>query len=287
MYKQKPILIMLTILCLCLFYGCKDNSVSSSAKMSTNNAEDNSSEFIKVNDINISNKKFKQYANAKRIAQPEADFSDTDIINEIIAAELLYQEAIKQGIATRVKIKQQIKQQEKSILINTLLTEKFSNINFTDEELKSEYNRLIFLNDSSEYKARHILLKTNEDANAVIEELRGGTDFIELAKQKSQGPSAPNGGDLGWFKADTMVPPFAQALQLMEKGSHSLTPVQTRFGWHVILLEDKRSSGQPAFESVKQDLQRSLTQKSIESYVNELQNNATIVRPSNNESSDS
>jgi peptidyl-prolyl cis-trans isomerase C len=158
------------------------------------------------------------------------------------------------------------------------MTEKFADLSFTDDQLKAEYDRLIGLTDASEYKARHVLLQTEEEAKVVIEELKGGANFEELAKAKSQGPSAPNGGDLGWFKAETMVPAFAEAVKVMEKGAYSSEAVNTRFGWHVILLEDKRTTEQPSFEDVKQNVQQSLTRKEIESYVDELEGKATITR---------
>ena len=282
MYKLKLALIVL-IICYCLgvIYGCKGGSESDSDV-----SEDTSGEYAKVNDVSISNNDFEQFAKAKRASQPEVNFSDTQILDELIATELLKQEAISQGIADRAEIIEQIRRQESNILINALITEKFANLSFSDEELKAEYDRLISLNNTSEYKARHILLQSEEDAVAVIEELKSGADFIELAKQKSQGPTAPSGGDLGWFNANTMVPPFAEALQTMDMGAYSSEPVQTRFGWHVILLEDKRTSDQPTFEDVKQNVQQSLTRKTIEEYVDELQSNATIVRPDSASSSE-
>ena len=278
----KPALIVLTVCCLALIYACKGGSESDELNAS-DEAVDDSGEFAKVNDVSITNNEYEQFAKAKRASQPDANFTDTAIIDEMIATEILRQEAIKQGIADRADIIEQIKRQESNILINTLITEKFADLSFSDEELKAEYDRLVSLNDTSEYNAKHILLQTEDEAKAVIEELKGGASFVELAKQKSIGPTAPNGGDLGWFRANTMVPPFANALQAMEKGEYSTTPVQTRFGWHVILLEDKRTTEQPAFEDVKQDVQRTLTRQTIEKYVDELQSNATIVRPDKND----
>lgn len=274
MYKFKFALIVLTVFCLGLLSGCKGESEAESES-----AMDDSGEYAKVNDVIITKNEYEQFANTKRTSQPEAKISDTAILDELVATELLKQEAISQGIPERPEIIEQLKRQESNILINALITEKFADLSFSDEELKTEYDRLVNLDDTSEYKARHILLQTEEEAKAVVEELNGGADFTALAKQKSQGPSAPNGGDLGWFKANTMVPPFAQAIQGMDNGAYTKTPVQTRFGWHVILLEDKRTTDQPAFEEVKQDVQRALTRKSIESYVDELQSSATIVRP--------
>ena len=273
MFKQTFAAMAVSLLCFGLLFGCKGEEAP---KMSV--ASDDSGEYARVNDVVISNNDFAEFAKAKRESQPEQTFTDKAITDEMIATEILRQEALNAGIGNRPEIVEQIKRQESNILINTLMTEKFADLKFTDEELKAEYDRLIGLNDASEYKARHILLQTEDEAKVVIEELKGGANFEELAKAKSQGPSAPNGGDLGWFKAETMVPAFAEAVGKMEKGAYSTEGVNTRFGWHVILLEDKRTTEQPAFDDVKQNVQQSLTRQTIESYVDELEGKATIVR---------
>ena len=273
MFKQTISTIVVALFCFSILHGCKGEEAPKSAVVI-----DDSGEYARVNDISISNNDFIEYAKAKRASQPEQNFTDKAITDEMIATEILRQEAINTGISQRPDIMEQIKRQESNILINTLMTEKFADLEFTEDELKAEYDRLIGLNDTSEYKARHILLQTEDEAKAVIEELNGGANFEELAKIKSQGPSAPNGGDLGWFKAETMVPAFSEAVKKMEKGNYSTEGVNTRFGWHVILLEDKRTTEQPAFENVKQNVQQSLTRKKIEAYVDELEAKATIIR---------
>jgi len=273
MFKQTFSALAVTLFCFGLLFGCKGEEAP---KMSV--ASDDSGEYARVNDVVISNNDYAEFAKAKRESQPEANFTDKAITDEMIATEILRQEAMNAGISIRPEIVEQIKRQESNILINTLMTEKFADLKFTEDELNAEYARLIGLNDASEFKARHILLQTEEEAKVVIEELKGGANFEELAKAKSQGPSAPNGGDLGWFKAETMVPAFAEAVKVMEKGASSSEAVNTRFGWHVILLEDKRTTEQPAFDDVKQNVQQSLTRQTIESYVDELEGKATITR---------
>ena len=277
MLKPNLAPLVLIILCLYLFYGCQGES--NPDDMAENSAMvDDSGEFVKVNDVVITNNDYEQFAKMKRVSQSDTNLSEEDIIDEMIIIEVLRQEAIKQGIADRAEIIAQFKHQENSILINALISGKFSDLTFTDDELKTEYT-LLAGPDTNEFKARHILLQSEDDANAVIEELEVGGNYIELAKQKSLAPSAASGGDLGWFKAETMVPPFAQAVQSMQKGSYTQNPVQTRFGWHVILLEDKRMLDRPAFEDIKQDVQRALTQHTIEKYIDRLEDDATIVRP--------
>ena len=273
MFKQTFAAMAVSLLCFGLLFGCKGEEAP---KMSV--ASDDSGEYARVNDVVISNNDFSEFAKAKRESQPEQTFTDKAITDEMIATEILRQEALNAGIGNRPEIVEQIKRQESNILINTLMSEKFADLKFSDEELKAEYDRLIGLSDASEYKARHILLQTEDEAKVVIEELKGGANFEELAKAKSQGPSAPNGGDLGWFKAETMVPAFAEAVGKMEKGAYSSEGVNTRFGWHVILLEDKRTTEQPAFDDVKQNVQQSLTRKTIENFVDELEGKATISR---------
>lgn len=279
MHQKQITLLLILILCLFTLQGCNEEKATESAVDVVEAVTDASGQFAKVNDVVITKNDFEQFAKAKRAAQPDANFTDTVITDEIIATELLRQEAINAGISERADIQQQIKLQENNILINTLMTEKFADLSFPDEELKTEYDRIVGLSSASEYKARHILLPDEDAAKAIIEELKTGADFAELAKQKSQGPSAPTGGDLGWFKPETMVPPFAEAIASMQKGIYTDTPVKTRFGYHVILLEDQRSVEQPAFEDVKQDIQRNLTRKTIEDYVEDLKAKATIVKP--------
>jgi len=266
MFKQSLTSLAIALVCFGLLFACKGEESPDTA--SSNNAADDSGEYARVNDVVISNNDYVEFAKAKRASQPEQTFTDQAIADEMIATEILRQEAVSIGISKRPDIIEQIKRQESNILINTLMTEKFADLKFTDEELQAEYDRLIGLNDASEYKARHILVQT----------LNGGANFEELAKAKSQGPSAENGGDLGWFKSETMVPAFAAAVAKMEKGSYSSEGINTRFGWHVILLEDKRVTEQPKFEDVKQNVQQSLTRKTIEGYVDELEGKATITR---------
>jgi peptidyl-prolyl cis-trans isomerase C len=97
-----------------------------------------------------------------------------------------------------------------------------------------------------------------------------------VAKAKSTGPTGPEGGDLGWFKAGQMVPPFAQALTQMKKGTYSKQPVQTQFGWHVILLEDTRKATPPKFEDVKPQLANMMRGQQINSYIQNLRKNAKV-----------
>src|SRR5690606_13747347 len=125
----------------------------------------------------------------------------------------------------------------------------------SDEEMQKAYQQHLAESPAGEeVKARHILLDSEEDAKAVIEELNKGGDFQQLARDRSTGPSAPQGGDLGWFSKDQMVEPFSDAAFQMRPGDYSKAPVKTQFGWHVILVEDRREKPAPSFEEVEAEL---------------------------------
>ncbi|MDY8110548.1 peptidylprolyl isomerase [Fulvimarina sp. 2208YS6-2-32] len=132
----------------------------------------------------------------------------------------------------------------------------------TEEELRARYEKEIAaVEPQEEVHARHILLKSEADAKAVIQELQDGTDFAELAKEKSTGPTGPNGGDLGFFSAGQMVPEFEKAAFALEPGSFTTEPVQTQFGWHVIKVDEKRKAEGPSFEQVQEQIQRVVLQE--------------------------
>ena len=140
------------------------------------------------------------------------------------------------------EVKAQIELQEKAILFNALATDFLEKNPATEQEIFNLYEEQVALAPPQEFKARHILVETQSSAVALIEELQGGADFEELAKEHSTGPSAPSGGDLGWFTAQAMVEPFSNAVAAMEDGAFTPAPVQAQFGWHTILREGSRDS---------------------------------------------
>jgi peptidyl-prolyl cis-trans isomerase C len=130
----------------------------------------------------------------------------------------------------------------------------------------------------TEYNASHILVESQEEAQALVEDLEGGADFAELAREHSTGPSGPNGGQLGWFTAGMMVPTFEEAVFALDVGEVS-PPVETRFGWHVIILNDSRDQAAPALEEVREQLEEGLRQARVDSYIESLTAAAEIDRP--------
>jgi len=127
----------------------------------------------------------------------------------------------------------------------------------TEDEVKARYEKEIAaLPKQEEVNARHILVKTEEEAKAVIAELDAGKDFAELAKTTSEDSNKSDGGDLGWFAKGRMVPEFEEAAFALEKGAYTKTPVQSQFGFHVIKLEDRRDVQPPAFEQVEPQIRQ-------------------------------
>lgn len=148
----------------------------------------------------------------------------------------------------------------------------------TDEKLRAAYEAQKTEGGSKEVKARHILVKTNDEAVAIIKELDEGADFETLAKSKSTGPSGANGGDLGYFGKGQMVPQFETAAFELEKGEYTKEPVQTQFGFHIILVEDEREKTPPTFEESVDELRNEISQQAGANYVEGLREDAKIER---------
>ena len=149
----------------------------------------------------------------------------------------------------------------------------------TEERIREGYDQ--FLKDNpptEELHARHILLETEDKAKEVLSEIQGGKDFADAAKEYSTGPSGPNGGDLGYFAADAMVKPFSDAAFAMQTGEVSSEPVQTEFGWHLIKVEDRRESPQPAYEEMHDQISQELAQTVAAEILEGLRGAATIEK---------
>ncbi len=128
-----------------------------------------------------------------------------------------------------------------------------------------------------EVHARHILMKTEEEAKEIIKELDAGKDFVELAKEKSTGPSGPQGGDLGFFTKERMVEPFAEAAFAMEPGTYSKEPVKTQFGWHVIKVEEARNQPAPNLETIEEQLRVQVIRNQYNKVMEDLKAKADIT----------
>ncbi|MFT6168159.1 MAG: peptidyl-prolyl cis-trans isomerase C [Celeribacter sp.] len=195
------------------------------------------------------------------------------ILDQIIQQELLKQSAGDLNKAVEIQI-----ENEQRIVIAGAALQNIAQAAVTDEALKAAYDaKYADFEPGREFNAAHILVETEDEAKALVAELEGDADFAELAKNKSTGPSGPNGGDLGWFGLGMMVAPFEQAVTAMEIGSIS-APVQTQFGWHVIKLVDSRLQDVPALELERDELASGIEEAAIRANLAELETAATIER---------
>jgi peptidyl-prolyl cis-trans isomerase C len=231
-----------------------------------------------VNGTPIPKATFDQYAqrlgNRAKTDTPEASKA---LVDQLVIEELLVQEANKQKLADDPEIKQQLAMIQRSLLASTVVRRMMSANAPSEDAVKKEYETAVAAMKGKEYKAAHILVDAEDKAKEIIAELKkDGSKFAELAKTKSSDSSAANGGDLGWFTPSMMVPPFAQAVAKMEKGKFSEAPVQTPFGWHVILLEDTRDATPPSLDELKPQIQQMLQSKMVNDYLEKLKSGAKI-----------
>ncbi|WP_331372050.1 peptidylprolyl isomerase [Sinorhizobium chiapasense] len=172
-------------------------------------------------------------------------------LSAVIDVKLLAKNAEKEGLQDDAVFKQRIAYLTERELHNAFFKKHVVDA-VTKEDVKARYDKEIAaIPAQEEIKARHILVKTEDEAKAVIQELDAGKSFVELAKAKSSDPNKDDGGDLGYFAKGRMVPEFEAAAFALEKGTYTKTPVKTQFGFHVILVEDKRPQAPPTLEQVE------------------------------------
>lgn len=231
-----------------------------------------------VDDQSIYLSVFNRYSTG-RLQKPAEDLSDPEraaLIDELIGFYLMANVAETEGVTQEQDVAIDMELQRLQLLSRQMATRHLDQNPPTETELQLTYQQNIDQLSGRQYKARHILLDTENEAIEVIAELQTGGDFQALAIEKSTGPSGPSGGDLGWFTATTMVPPFATAVTAMETGTFSETPVQTRFGWHVILLEDINEQQAPGLEAVRAEMTNMVEQQKLQEFLDSLRDAAVI-----------
>lgn len=196
---------------------------------------------------------------------------------EIMLDQLIQQTAVADAGQENAGVRAQLEIQRRNTLAAAAITEVTKN-QPTDEEIQAAYDKLFAAEEpATEYSAAHILVDTEEKAREIKAQLDGGADFGTLAEQSSTGPSGPNKGDLGWFSADQMVKPFADAVSAMEKGQIS-DPVQTEFGWHVIKLNDTRLREAPALDEVRDQISQMVLRDKVQAEIERLTSEATVEK---------
>ncbi|MGX9352499.1 peptidylprolyl isomerase [Shimia sp. W99] len=197
------------------------------------------------------------------------------ILNQLVQQAALSQ-TMKGPVPDAVEIA--LKNERRSLLAGVALTAFLKGLEISDAEVQAAYDaKYADFQGAEEYNASHILVETEEEANAIRESLMAGADFAETAKAKSTGPSGPSGGSLGWFGAGQMVKPFEDAVVNLAVGEISM-PVQTQFGWHLIILNDKRQQEAPSFESEREELVAQLQTEAVDAHIAELVTGAEVDR---------
>jgi peptidyl-prolyl cis-trans isomerase C len=200
------------------------------------------------------------------------------LVDRMIDITLMIEEGRKENLQNDPDVKKIVALYEDEAIRQVLL-DRFLAGKMTDEALRKKYDEMVKQSPpTEELRASHILVKTEDEAKAIIVQLQGGADFAKLAKEKSIDPSAGNGGDLGYFGNGDMLPEFWAAATKLKKGEFTTVPVKTQYGWHIIELTDRRMKAQPKFEDVKDQVKEELKRDLITAWLVDLRKTAKVQK---------
>jgi peptidyl-prolyl cis-trans isomerase C len=204
-------------------------------------------------------------------------FPKEKLIEELVQRQLLIQDALQKQLDKSPEVTLQLENAKNTLLTQADLQNFLKTNPVTDADLKKEYDSKVGGSNATEYKASHILVKTEDEAKKLIADLDKGAKFADLANKNSlDAKESQNGGELGWFAAGQMVEPFSDAVAKLEKGKYSKTPVKTQFGFHIILREDSRAQTPPPFDAVKEQLKPILERKKVQEMVEAMRKQAKV-----------
>lgn len=205
-----------------------------------------------------------------------------EVLNELLARELIYQDALKQGLDKRQDLIAEVARLQYKLLVSVALEEAVKKQPTTDKELQALYDKEVKNLKPKEFKTRHILVKEKTLAEQIITELDLGGDFAKLAEKHSlDNNSNKKGGDIGWFSPQPSLPEFSRAVLQLDKGKYGQTPTQSPLGWHVIKVDEQRDVPPPSFEQIKPRLAQIVQQQKVSDYIQSLREKAEIkfVKP--------
>jgi peptidyl-prolyl cis-trans isomerase C len=199
------------------------------------------------------------------------------LVTDLVGRELLVQEAKKAELDKTAEVQAEIADKTADVLSAAYMRHWFKQHQPSDEELQKEYDRQSQLPAPKQFKTRHIVTATEQEAKAVIAALSNQANFAELAAQKSIDTATKSkGGELDWMLPHEMFPPYLQAVVALQKGGYTQSPVQTHVGWHVIMLDDVREAPKPLLEKVKPILAKGLAEQQWQKHLTELRSGAKI-----------
>lgn len=198
------------------------------------------------------------------------------LVEQMVNTRIIHSAAETENFNAQAEYTDRVAEVKRQLLQEYYIQKKIEEA-VTEETLKAEYTKITAdFKAEDEVKARHILLKEEDEAKDVISKLDAGGDFVALAKELSTGPSGPAGGDLGYFVDGRMVAEFSKVAFALEKGAYSKEPVKTQFGWHVILVEDRRATQAPAFDGMRKKLEDDMSNQAVTALLDALKAKATV-----------
>lgn len=213
----------------------------------------------------------------ERSGRPVTDDMLGQLKDEVVAREIFMQEARKRGLDASEDYKNQLELARQTILIRELFADFQKKNPVTDADIQAEYDKFVAANGGKEYRARHILVETEDQAKALIAEIKKGGKFEDLAKKNSKDPgSGANGGDLDWAGASSYVAEFSDAMVKLGKGEMSEAPVKSQFGWHIIRVDDVRDAQLPKLDEVKPQISQQLQQQKMGQFQEDLRKKAKV-----------
>jgi peptidyl-prolyl cis-trans isomerase C len=200
------------------------------------------------------------------------------LIDQMISEAVVTQAARKAGLQDTPEVRRQMARIEDQVIQQALIGREIAE-KVTEQSLRARYQREIADQPAeAEVRARHILVQTESEARAIIVTLAGGADFAATAREKSRGPGAAEGGDLGFFKKEDLPEALAEAAFALQPGQVGPNPVRTQFGWHVVKVEERREQPRPSFEEAEAGLRRAASEEVAEALVERLRGQARIER---------
>ncbi len=227
-----------------------------------------------VNDKPITKAAVDQFV--QQLGQPDTPELRDRIKEQLIEREVFLQEATKRGIPERADVKFQLDFVRKTAIIQNLFRDEAKKHPVSDQQVQAEYDKQKSSQGDKEYHARHILVEKEDEAKDIIEQLKKGAKFEDLAKKSKDPGSGSRGGDLGWAAPSAYVKPFSDAMVKLEKGKHTEVPVQSQFGYHVIQLEDVRETQFPPLDQVKSQITESIQNRQAQTFAEDLKKKAKI-----------
>jgi peptidyl-prolyl cis-trans isomerase C len=202
--------------------------------------------------------------------QPDSPEMRSAVRDELNTRELLVREAKKKGMDKDPAVKNEMDLTSQTVLVRAYMADYLKAHPVPEAQLRKEYDTIKAQLGDKEYKVRHILVDKEDEAKDIIASLQKGEKFEKLAERSKDTGSKANGGDLDWNAPANFVKPFSDAMTNLQKGKYTTTPVQTQFGWHVIMLDDTREAKVPSFDEVKPQLSQRLQGQVVETYLKDL-----------------